>query len=196
MAQFRHAARLGLAAITALLAIPASGQDTLSWGEVGNWYIAVDPSLANSCFVMNEYDDGTVLRIGLDMSSSDDRWYIMFGNDRWRSIEVDGEYDVALQFDREAEWTAIASGVNMGDDINFLYVFGSDVDFFDEFVRKNALNLSYEGEAIAHLSLSGSARAINAMIECQEAQLDAPAADPFAGKSKKKGTPANDPFAN
>lgn len=186
-----HAARLAL--IAAIVATPALAQDTRDWGQVGNWYIGIDSTLANSCFVLNEYDDGTVLRIGLDMSSADDRWYIMFGNDRWQSIEVGGEYDVAVKFDNEPEWNAVAAGVDMGGSANFLYVFGTDVEFFDEFIFKNAIELFYDGGSIARLSLSGSARATASMIECQEAQASAPAADPFSGKKKKSGT---DPFAN
>jgi hypothetical protein len=178
----------------AMMAAPALAQDTTDWGQVGDWLIAVDSTLDNSCFALNEYDDGTVMRIGLDLSADDDRWYIMFGNDRWASIEDGGEYDVALQFDREAEWTAVASGVNMGGDVNFLYVFGSDIDFFDEFVRKNALTLFYDGESIAKLSLAGSARATAAMLDCQDEQLAAPPPDPFAGKKKKRSD--SDPFAN
>ncbi len=179
------------------LSVPALAQDTREWSQVGHWSIAVDPTLNNSCFALNEYDDGTVLRIGLDLSD-EGIWYIMFGNDRWQSIEAGSDYDVSLKFDREAEWNAIASGIDMGGGINFLYVFGSDVNFFDEFVRKNTLKLFYDGSTIAQLSLSGSARAINAMLECQEAQDAAPPADPFAGKSKKKsGSKAGaDPFAN
>lgn len=179
------------------LSVPALAQDTREWSQVGHWSIAVDPTLNNSCFALNEYDDGTVLRIGLDLSD-EGIWYIMFGNDRWQSIEAGSDYDVSLKFDREAEWNAIASGIDMGGGINFLYVFGSDVNFFDEFVRKNTLKLFYDGSTIAQLSLSGSARAINAMLECQEAQDTAPPADPFAGKSKKKsGSKAGaDPFAN
>lgn len=184
-----------LAALAAMATSPAMAQESRDWGTVGDWLIAVDQTLANSCFALNEYDDGTVLRIGLDMSADDDRWYIMFGNDRWASIEDGGEYEVALQFDREAEWTAGATGVNMGGDVNFLYVFGSDLDFFDEFVRKNALTLFYDGESIAKLSLAGSARATGAMLDCQDEQLSEPPADPFAGKKKKSRTDA-DPFAN
>lgn len=184
-----------MALAASLVVTPALAQDTTDWGTVGDWYIGIDSTLANSCFALNEYDDGTVLRIGLDMSAEDDRWYIMFGNDRWASIEEGGDYDVALQFDREPEWTAGATGVNMGGDVNFLYVFGSDIDFFDEFVRKNALTLFYDGSSIAKLSLAGSARATGAMLDCQEAQVSAPAADPFAGKKKKSRTGV-DPFAN
>ena len=193
MAISLRSASAALTLAAALMTAPALAQGTRDWGQVGNWYVGVDGSLANSCYALHEYEDGTVLRIGLDMSSTDDRWYIMFGNDRWRSIEEGGEYDVALQFDREPEWTAVATGVNMGPGSNFLYVFGSDLEFFDEFIFKNTLSLSYAGDIIARLSLSGSARATGAMIECQEAQVSAPAADPFAGKKKKS---ASDPFAN
>ena len=180
-------------ALAVLAGIPAAAQDTRNWGEVRGWTIAVDPSLNNSCFALNEYDDGTVLRIGLDMSDPEGRWYIMFGNDAWRSIEENGEYDVALQFDREAEWTAVASGDNMGGETNFLYVFGSDIDFFDEFIRKNTLTLSYAGQSIAKVSLAGSARATGVMLDCQDHQTTAPAADPFASKKSKAKA---DPFGN
>ncbi len=180
-------------ALAALAGIPAVAQDTRNWGQVGGWTIAVDPTLNNSCFALNEYDDGTVLRIGLDMSDPGGRWYIMFGNDAWRSIEEGGDYDVSLQFDREAEWTAIASGINMGGETNFLYVFGSDVDFFDEFIRKNTLTLSYDGQYIAKVSLAGSARATGVMLDCQDHQVTTPAADPFAGKKTKTKA---DPFRN
>lgn len=198
MTRTHGAFAVGLLAATAMLIGPVPAQDTREWSQVGHWSIAVDPTLNNSCFALNEYDDGTVLRIGLDLSEDDGIWYIMFGNDRWQSIEAGSDYDVSLKFDREAEWNAVASGIDMGGGVNFLYVFGSDVNFFDEFVRKNTLKLFYDGSTIAQLSLSGSARAINAMLECQEAQEAAPPADPFAGKTKKKSgsNVGADPFAN
>jgi hypothetical protein len=183
--------RLTLLAL--LASTPVMAQETREWGQSGSWLISVDPTLNNSCFILHEYEDGTVLRIGLDMSSADERWYILFGNDRWQSIEAGGEYDIAVQFDREPEWTAVAEGVDMDAPANFLYIFGTDVEFFDEFIYKNTLNLFYEGESIARLSLSGSARATGEMIECQEAQVSASTPDPFSGKKKKSGS---DPFSN
>lgn len=188
-----RSAIVALTLAIALFAAPAQAQPTRQWGQVGSWLISVDPSLANSCYALHDYDDGTVMRFGSDKSSADQRWYILFGNDRWRSIEDGGEYNVTLKFDREPEWTAVATGVDMGADTNFLYVFGSDPGFIDEFVAKNTLVLTYEGTTVTRLSLRGSARAARAMMQCQAEQVSAPPADPFAGKKKKS---LSDPFAN
>ena len=174
---------------TSLLVQPALAQDTQEWGMVGDWLIGIDPSLGNACYALNSYEDGTVLRTGLDFSGDENVWYILLGNDRWQSLEVDGEYEITMQFDREPAWTAVAAGVDMGGEAAFLYIFGSDANFFDEFILKHGVSFTYDGAEIASLSLAGSARALVGMVQCQE-ELDGQR-DPFA-KKKSKGV---DPFA-
>jgi hypothetical protein len=163
----------------------ALSQETFEWRQVGDWTIGVDTTLGDACYALNAFTDGTALRIGFDNTNAEWPWYIMFGNDAWQSLETDVEYEMSLKFDNETPWSGPAVGVPMGDMV-FLHMLGADVEFFDEFILKDQVAISYDGRTVATLSLAGSARATEALLDCQDEQ-DAANVDPFAGgKTKKK----------
>jgi hypothetical protein len=180
-----------------LLFIPqASAQDAVEWGEVAGWTIAVDTTLGNSCFALTAFEDGTILRIGFDNTDARGPLYIMFGNQKWRSLEEGKDYDLVIQMDNEPEWDAPARGVSMGEDMVFVYVKTDQPGFLEEFTRKHGVSVLYQGRTIASLSLEGSFKAGLAMAECQLAlnSSSPPArdADPFSTSPPKAN---DDPFA-
>jgi hypothetical protein len=175
----------------------ARSEDTTLWKHVDSWQVRVDTTLNYGCFIMAEYEQGSVLRIGFDPSS--DGAYLLITNERWRSIEQGKEYTLVLQFDDKDPWEASAQGFKFENSpYPFLYTPFSEAGFFKEFMRSHELTIEYRRERIASLSLRGSFAATREMVNCQR-QIDETRStrqtrrnDPFAPRARGA---SNDPFA-
>jgi hypothetical protein len=177
-------------AMALMTSAAVASDDSVPWGngEVAGWNIAVDTSLGGGCFIYAVFDGNTLVRIGFDPSSSD--YYLILGDDEWKSIESGKEYDLTLRLGSRAPWDAEANGVPLGDG-TALMVTSTDTDFLQDFSSQQSIRVEYNGDQIANLDLSGSAAAIQEMINCQEtvnAAASSGGDDPF----KKTGD--GDPF--
>lgn len=164
----------------------AQAEETPLWGYSGNWEIRVDPTLDYSCFALIEYKTGTILRIGFN--KSEDNYYLVFGHPDWTSIEEGKTYEITLRMDKARPWTATLEGVWLGKTPGLI---GSsqDIKFIKEFVRKRSMRIYFEGRQLDHISLTGSRRAFETVITCQD-KIDE-AMKSSTGPSKRN----NDPFA-
>lgn len=151
--------------------------DSLPWGTVGHWKVAVDPTMGNSCFIMSSWVGGTVLRIGFKQSD-ENSGYFLIGNDSWVSLTVGKEYDIQLKFGNEIPWTAPAKAVAMSGS---KYLFGSfnDKRLWSEFRAAKMLALSYNGKPAGNLNIEQGEEVFQEMHRCQLKQVKIPA-DPFA----------------
>lgn len=181
----------------ALGACPAMAQDANTWASVGNWTIAIEPNLANSCYAYAYFDGDTYLSMGYDRR--DNTAYADFSDPDWSSL-VDGEtYPLTVQFGNRPEWSgdALASTFTGGDVYLELVV---DDEFLNEFAGQNSVRIGFNGSEIAHLNLQGSRRALNETIACQNKNKAPAEADPFKGAATDdpfagQDAPADDPFA-
>ena len=184
--------KIFVAAIAMALTTSAAiaSDDSVPWGsgEVAGWTIAVDTSLGGGCFIYAIFDGNTLVRIGFDPSSSD--YYLILGDDDWKSIEAGKEYDLTLTLGRRTPWDAPADGISLGDG-TALMVTSTDTNFLEEFSSQQNIKVEYNDDVIANLDLSGSAAAINEMINCQSA-VDAAASS--GGDDPFKTTGGGDPF--
>lgn len=176
----------------------AFGDQAIPYKSVNGWDVLVDKTLGNACFISTSYDTGIVLRMGFDFSGTTRQIYMALGNDNWKSLEEGKDYPIEIRFDNNPVWSATASAKTVGS-INFLVVTSTNANFAEEFARKLRMRASFQGREIAHLRLSGSSRALDALLECQKIVDDAlkPAAppqpkDPFSTAPNVKS--ANDPF--
>lgn len=184
-----------IAALVATLVFggtPALSDDEApEWGTVGIWSVRVDPSLDNGCFLFAAYEGGTALRLGIDPTRRYNG-YLMVGNEQWTSLEVGKDYKLTIRFDDEDAWEASATAVDMSG-MTMLYLSFSESGFLDEFMRKHALYISYNGTAVDSLKLTSSAKAGAELLRCQSTMQGSgkQTSDPFAPGKKA----ASDPFA-
>ena len=82
----------------------AQAADNLEYSTVGPWTISVDPSMGNGCFVIAEFADGAIFRLGFDMRDDPRGFYVIFGNAKWRSIEYGKAYQIQMRFGDESAW--------------------------------------------------------------------------------------------
>ena len=191
--------RLLAVLLTALAATPAaaSSSDIVVWSNTAGWMIASDTTFGNTCFLASTFDNGVTLRLGFQPKGSKFPAYLALGNNDWKSIEAGKEYSLQLHMGNKPQWDAPATGMNLSG-MPTLIVNFSDISFISEFVRQHTFKAMFNGSLIAHLSLKGSARASQELVNCQEAvdklgDTKNNQKDPFAVKdAAPSGT---DPFA-
>lgn len=158
---------LPLLAVTAL-ALPATAQDLVKWGEAGGWDVMVDPTVGNGCLITSEFEDGSTVRLGLNITTEEG--YLMAFNAAWGAI-VEGEtYAVSFDLDGE-EYEGDATGVWL-DGIPGVDIAFDTEDFIMDMATKNTMTLSHDGDEVMAIDLSGSFAGLEGAIACQEAQAN------------------------
>ena len=114
----------------------------------------------------------------------------------WQSLEEGKSYPIRVQFGRAAPWEADATAGRM-DGFPVLFFRFRDLNVVREFMRKREVAFIYRNRTIAVLSLSGSFRAFQEVIRCQEqvnAGLIDSGTDPFSGGLGRRFGYGDDPF--
>ncbi|MEM1389169.1 MAG: hypothetical protein AAF748_15235 [Pseudomonadota bacterium] len=180
------------AALTIASVVSAPAQDNNLWAAIGDWDISVDPTIDNGCYALATWNGGTVLRIGRNPQA--DNFYFLIGNDKWTSLQPNGSYEIKIQFGNRPTWDVSANGFqfNPGETV-YLQAQSTQIDFIREFQAALNMRITYNGNEIDNLKLTGSRRAWDEVERCQTAQFNRPSTgggngddDPFA----------NDPFGN
>ncbi|WP_064711713.1 hypothetical protein [Rhizobium bangladeshense] len=184
-------------ALTAAMPRIGLADETNQWKEVGDWSVAVDPTLDNGCFVLTSFDDDTIFRLGFNLRKKDNPFYIMLGNPSWKSLEKGKRYPLELSLG-EYKWTADATGLDLPG-FKSLWIDSKDPDLIAEFAGKLSFRASFRGKQIVALGLKDSARAADELLACQKAVNDVVAKQPAPPRSKdpfeaKPGTQAWDSF--
>lgn len=140
--------------------------DHSKWGEVGKWIILIDPNADNGCYMEQTFKDGTLVQIGF--LPSRDGGFIALYNASWTDIE-DGIVGT-VQFDFEkslfgGDYVGVVKGDLFGG-----YAFFNNPEFVTEFGRRNTVTIKADKGDTIDFSLSGTARAINAMRTCHSEQ--------------------------
>ncbi|OHV85580.1 hypothetical protein [Ensifer sp. LCM 4579] len=171
-----------------ICASPANAQDSVPWSNVDGWSVLIDPSMGNACYVTTVYELGTILRLGFDFSREPKSIYLALGDNRWKSLEPGKDYPIQIQFDRNPVWDATARAVDFSG-TNFLAVSTTDFNFANEFSRKLAMRVTFNGRQVAGLRLKGSARAVAEMLKCQQTVNDT-----FSAQKPPRAPRGDDPF--
>ncbi|MBE1285549.1 MAG: hypothetical protein GJ676_19710 [Rhodobacteraceae bacterium] len=157
---FRSATYLVLSAVSVL------ASDIRPWGEVGSWSIEVDPSVGQGCFAQRQFDDGTLVQIGTVPEQAGG--FFAAYNAGWSQI-ADGQEGL-IKFDfGDAKFAGDAVGRHR-DDLFGAYAFFDNPEFVSEFAKRNSVKVSGEGGTEIEFSLSGTGKAIEAVLACQAEQ--------------------------
>jgi hypothetical protein len=169
----------------------SDSKETGKWGQVGGWQVRVDPSLGHGCFAMQIYEDGTVIRVGFNISNR--TIYFTLGNTAWRSLEVGKIYRMRSVFDDQKSYDGELTGRQIGGDgMVFLDHSSVSYEFTHDFMARSGMRIYFRGNQI----LRNTYAALSEVVNCQREMNSAggnvgsqqPAADPFAG-------PSRDPFS-
>lgn len=180
----------------------AYAEESIFWKKVGNWSVAMDPTMGNACYVATSYEGGTFLRLGFNFTGEKKQIFIAVGNADWKSLEAGKDYQVVIQFDNQSPWNANARAISFNG-MPYLIVSTPDSNFANEFSHKLGMRIFFNNKQILALRLNSSSRAIDEMLNCQTAvdsalatkKSPAPAPvpkDPFQSGNSVRS--ANDPF--
>lgn len=172
----------------------ANSEDQPIVDEIEGWKIGIDTSLGNGCFMLGEFDGGSIIRIGFDMLE-EASGYMILGDADWTSLERGKEYTLQFQFGKESPWDGDAIGFNFpGHSSTFLKISFSDPNFLKEFMKKHSMIARYKNKEIMRISLRGSHKAGEGLISCQSyiEDLKEEQNDPFVANPKLKMDPFSD----
>ena len=166
------------------LASPAPPNLTVdkTFGKVAGWSIGYSESLGG-CLAAASYGDGTTLWFGFNGARGSS--YLAVTNERWRSVEVGGQYDLRILAGRE-RWRGTFTGFAR-EEARGLYQSGLKERFVADLSNAGSVDLIFQGRRIATLSLVGSTEAFEAVLGCQKDAMTAAAkAAPGSGASRKR----------
>jgi hypothetical protein len=173
----------------------AVAQQTAKWGQIGGWDIRVDRSLGNGCFALQQYEDGTIIRLGFDAKRK--TIYFMLGNNAWRSLEAGKRYQLVFVFDGVDRYEGELAGTTLTNE-TLVFLDHSNVSskFTAAFMERNTMQVYYQGSRIGNLSLRNTYAAIAEVVNCQ-GQLSGSTSDGSQNVSDpfQRGGTRNDPFS-
>lgn len=149
-----------------VLSVPASAQQLTTWGEAGDWDVMVDSSLGNGCLIQSAFTDGSVVRIGLDMTAG--AGYLTAFNQNWGAIEVGETYPITFDVDGSV-YEGEAKGIWLNDVPGADIYFDSE-DFMFDLAAKQTLTLFHDEAEVMSIDLTGTMLGLEEVLTCQDAQ--------------------------
>ena len=141
-------------------------QNLEPWGASDYWDVMIDPTLGNGCLIQGAFEDGSVVRIGLDRTNG--TGYVTAFNDAWGDIEEGAVYPISFALDGEG-FEGEARGIYLdgmpGADIVF-----DNVDFFMSIAQRQTMTMYHDGAEVMSIDLTGTMRGLEAVLECQDEQ--------------------------
>ena len=136
------------------------------WGEAGDWTILIDPEKGNGCLAWRAFEDDMTVEIGAAPNQAGG--FFAAYNPAWVQVEDGATGIVRFDFgDAQFEGEAVGvykNGVPGG------YAFFDNPAFVTEFGKRQSVTIIGESGTEVELDLSGSAKAIEAVLECQAEQ--------------------------
>ena len=144
----------------------ATAQTLQPWGASDYWDVMIDTSLGNGCLIQAAFNDGSVVRIGLDRR--DGTGYVTAFNAAWGDIEAGGVYPVSFSLDGEM-FEGEARGIYLQDIPGADIVF-DNVDFFLSIAERQTMTMYHDGQEVMSIDLTGTMLGLEAVLECQDEQ--------------------------
>ncbi|NBE07459.1 hypothetical protein [Paragemmobacter ruber] len=160
----------GRIAVAALLVLGAAGtagaQSLMPWGASDYWDVMIDPTLGNGCLIQSAFEDGSVVRIGLDATKG--TGYVTAFNEAWGDIEEGKLYPIRFDLDGEA-FEGEARGMYL-DGVPGADVVFDNVDFFMSIAERQTMTMYHDGAEVMAIDLTGTMAGLAAVLECQDEQ--------------------------
>jgi hypothetical protein len=159
--------RIALASLLASCVAGAAWAQSLEpWGASDYWDVMIDPTLGNGCLIQSAFEDGSVVRIGLDATNN--TGYVTAFNEAWGDIEEGKLYPISFDLDGQS-FEGEARGMYLegvpGADVMF-----DNVDFFMSIAERQTMTMYHDGAEVLSIDLTGTMAGLAAVLECQEEQ--------------------------
>ena len=161
------------AVLVILQAMPVMASEAKLWKTVGDWSIHIQSDNASRCFASRSLDDGIEVQIGTEPTL--DGGYFAIYNPAWTEIKDGDEGEVEFDFGVSRFGGAAAGRVENG--VPGGYVFFNNPAFVQEFSRRQTVKVTGKRGVEFEMDLTGTSRAIRAVLACQDEQPEAATAD-------------------
>ncbi len=160
---------LGLIGMTAA-SLSASAQTVMadrSWENLPGWRVIASTEY-QGCVAIASYQDGSTVRLGYDGIAKD--YFFSISNMKWRSYPLQKDYELRFDLGRGRTLSGFFHTVTR-DALPTFEIGNVKGSFLDDIAAASGIRIFEEDIQMASLSLSGSRRALNSMIECQQSIL-------------------------
>jgi len=144
----------------------AAAQDLVTWGSSDYWDVLIDPSLGDGCLIQSEFQDGSLVRIGLDRITG--FGYVTVFNTAWGDIKDGAIYPIDFTLDGDP-YKGEAKGLYLNDvpgaDIEF-----DSIDFFMSIAQRQTMTMYHDGAEVLSIDLTGTMAGLDAVLTCQDEQ--------------------------
>ena len=136
------------------------------WTDLEDWKILINSEDVTRCYATRLFEDGSEVQIGTEPAL--DGGYFAIYNSAWTHIEDGMVGQVEFDFERSRfggeAIGRIENGVPGG------YAFFNNPAFVQEFARRQTVNIKGSNGTEFELDLTGTSRAIRAILACQDDQ--------------------------
>ncbi|MGR3805469.1 hypothetical protein [Marinibacterium profundimaris] len=160
----RTAAFTVAAGLAAALTPAAQAQE--AWKTVGDWNIVVEENAGNGCLMEKTFDNGILLQFGL-LPLRDGGFFAAYSED-WTFIEEGAKAPVSFLFEG-VEFNGESEGYIDGPWYGG-FVFTNNVALVYEFAKKTQMTVTAGDNPPVTLSLDGTLKGVEELINCQAAQ--------------------------
>jgi hypothetical protein len=136
------------------------------WENFPGWSIFVS-TVYQGCVAVAAYQDGTTVRFGFDGMVHD--YFVNFSNAKWRSYPLGRDYELRFDLGRSNGFNGFFHTIER-DGLMSFESGNIKTSFIDTLAAASGIRIFDNEQLIASLSLTGSRRAINSMVECQQSQ--------------------------
>lgn len=155
------------------MAAQAMADESEVWDTIGEWTIRVKSEGSNRCFASRLMDNGSEVQIGSEPTLNGG--YFAIYNPKWTGIEEGEEGFVEFDFG-----TSRFGGEAVGrieDGVPGGYAFFDNPAFVQDFARKLSVKIIGRNGSGFDMDLTGTSRAIRAVLACQDDQPEPDVAD-------------------
>jgi len=164
-----------LCCIFSLIALSASNLQSSAqtvmadrlWENLPGWRVFASAEY-QGCVAIASYQDGTTVRLGYDGIVKD--YFFNLSNLRWRSYPLMKDFELRFDLGRGRTLSGFFHMVTR--DATPTFEIGNvKSSFLDDIAAALGIRVFDEDTQLASLSLGGSRRALNSMVECQQSIL-------------------------
>lgn len=162
-----------LYAAVLLASFPFATSAAEVWRDLGQWRILVDKRDASKCFASRTVEDGTEIQIGAEPTL--DGGYFAVYNAAWTHVEEGMQSEIEFDFGTSRFGGEVVGKIENG--VPGGYAFFNNPEFVQDFARKQTVTIKGKSGTEFELDLTGTSRAIRAVLACQDDQPDQTASE-------------------
>jgi hypothetical protein len=137
------------------------------WENFTGWNITVSKEY-QGCVAIASYQDGTTVRLGYDGLAKD--YFFNFSNIKWRAYPLRTDYEVRFEIGRGRNLSGFFHTV-IRENLPTFEIGNVKGSFLDDIANGSGFRIFQENDQLASLSLIGSRRALNSMVECEQSLM-------------------------